>query len=339
MRRTAAAGTALILLTMIVGCGDSGSSSRPLTALAGARFPTIGRTLATFVDTSRPTQPNGPYPGAPTRTLSCIIWYPAAAATGGASEIECLGGIAPDQGGHVTRCTVNPDAPLDTAAAPYPLIVFSHGFDNGASATTSFAQVLAEYGYVVVAPDFPLSNHDAPGGATVADVPAQAGDVAFLISVLLDQVADARSPFPGAIDADRVGAAGRSLGGSTTLMATHNAMYLDSRIRASAAVSPGWVVQTLLYGTEGYFTGIDTPLLIIGGSEDHTAPFPTNDQPPYDLANPPKFLVELFGEGHTPETEGSNTALVVFFDAYLDGRRGELAILDQIQNARIEAER
>ena len=52
----------------------------------------------------------------------------------------------------------------------------------------------------------------------------------------------------------------------------------------------------------------EIPLLIVGGSEDRTAPFPDNDQPPYDLANPPKFLVELIGEGHTPETEGTNTA-------------------------------
>jgi len=329
---------AAVLLAVAAGCGDSAGSSS--SALRGARFTTVGRMVATFVDPSRPTQANGSYPGAPTRTLPAIVWYPAIAGRAGesrdASEIPCLGGIAADHHGDTDRCVVRVDAAFDPIAAPYPLVVFSHGFGNGADATTSFAQVLAQYGYVVVAPDFPLSKRDAPGGSTVADLPAQVGDISFLIDVFLGNVADASAPFPGAIDPARIGAAGRSLGGSTTLMATHNVKYLEPRIRAAAAVSPGWVLQTAFYGNDGYFAGITTPLLIIGGSEDDTAPFIPNDQPPYDLANPPKILVELFGEGHTPETEGANTALVAFFEAYLSGRSAALGALDEITAARIE---
>ena len=320
-----------LLMTVGVGCGDSRHGSTT-TALGGTPFTTIGRSLATFVDTSRRTQANGSYPGAPTRTLPCIIWYPGQAQAGQASAetIPCLAGIAKNHRGGSDGCTVVPDAALDSTGSPYPLIVFSHGFGNSAEATTSFSQALAQYGYVVVAPTFPLSQENAPGGSSVNDLPGQAGDVGFLIDVFLGEVAGIAAPFPGAIDAGRIGAAGRSLGGSTTLLATHNVKYLDPRIRASAPVSPGWEVQLALLGKDGYFTGITTPLLIIGGSADDTAPFVKNDQPPYDLANPPKILVDEIGEGHTPETEASNTALVAFFDAYLRGKTDELAIFDHL---------
>lgn len=328
---------AAILLPIAMGCGNASQSSSSSSQLDGARFTTVGRIDTTFVDSSRPTQANGSYPGAPTRTLTAIVWYPGVASDGpGGDEIPCLAGIAPDHRGGDDRCVVRENAALDDSGAAYPLIVFSHGFGNGADATTSYAQALASYGYVVVAPDFPLSKRDAPGGSTVADLPGQTGDVSFLIDVFLGEVADTPAPFPGKIDAQRVGAAGRSLGGSTTLLVTHNVKYKDGRIRASAPVSPGWVVQTAFYGSDGYFAGIDTPLLIIGGSEDTTAPYPTNDQPPYDLANAPKILVELLGEGHTPETPGANAALVAFFDAYLSGHTAELAVIDALDGAVIQ---
>jgi len=323
---------AALLLALGAGCGNSDHGSSTTTALGGVPFTTVGRALPTFVDTSRPTQSNGTYPGAPTRTLPCIVWYPGQAqgGQGGAETIPCLAGVAKDHRGGSDGCTVVADAPLDTSGAPYPLIVFSHGFGNSAAATASFSQALAQYGYIVVAPTFPLSQDNAPGGSSVNDLPAQAGDVGFLINVFLGEVAGIPAPFPGAISPDEIGAAGRSLGASTTLLATHDVKYLDPRIRASAPVSPGWVIQTALLGNDGYFTGITTPLLIIGGSADDTAPFPQNDQPPYDLANPPKILVDEIGQGHTPETPASNTALVAFFDVYLRGKTGELAIFDHL---------
>lgn len=335
MRRRAL-GCAAALAAIGIGCGDS--NDLPAGDLGGVRFTTVGQTSMTFVDVSRPTKANGSYPGAPTRTLPSLVWYPAEGSSAGADAVEvaCLGGIAENHRGDSERCTVEPDAAFDHGAAPYPLIVFSHGFGNGASATTYFARALASYGYVVVAPDFPLSNRNTPGGPTVVDLPDQAGDVSFLADVFLGEVPGVSAPFPGAVAPEMLGAAGRSLGGSTTLFVTHRTSSLDPRFRAGAAVSPGWDVQTAVFGRDGYFAGITTPLLIVGGSDDTTAPFATNDQPPYDLANPPKLLVELFGEGHTPETEGANTALVAFFEAFLRGRRGALAALGRIPEARIE---
>ena len=35
-----------------------------------------------------------------------------------------------------------------------------------------------------------------------------------------------------------------------------------------------------------------------GGSADETCEFPENQQAPYDLAGPPKYLLEVMGAGH-----------------------------------------
>src|SRR5438105_1309117 len=43
----------------------------------------VGETSVTLVDPSRPTMPNGRFPGAPDRTLPTAIWYPTAADAGG----------------------------------------------------------------------------------------------------------------------------------------------------------------------------------------------------------------------------------------------------------------
>src|SRR5262245_34754190 len=111
------------------------------------------RTFA-FVDGGRPTPPNGSFPGAPTRTLTTEVWYPA---------------TAPGR-----------DTALDMAGAPYPLVVHSHGFLDGRTGEAYLAQHLASRGYVVAAPDYPLSNGGAPGGPTFADVANQPGDWSFV---------------------------------------------------------------------------------------------------------------------------------------------------------------
>src|SRR5262245_41365610 len=67
----------------------------------------IGLHTYTFVDTTRPTPPNGTYAGASSRTLVVSVWYPA---TTQASA------------GAVT------DAPLDHDGGPFPLVLHSHGF-------------------------------------------------------------------------------------------------------------------------------------------------------------------------------------------------------------------
>src|SRR3990172_4593633 len=119
----------------------AGVPSRTNADFAAGPFP-VGVKTVTFVDASRPTPANGTFPGAPQRTLVTEIWYPALAA--------------------------GRDAPVDLSGAPYPIVVHSHGFLDNRNGEAYVGQHLASRGFVVAAPDYPLSNGGAPGGATLA---------------------------------------------------------------------------------------------------------------------------------------------------------------------------
>ena len=98
-----------------------------------------------FIDTSRPTNPNGDFAGAPQRQLDGIVWHPAS-----------------NDGG------------------PFPLVVYSHGFTSSRDGGAYIQEFLASHGYVVVAVNYPLTNMNAPGGPNVKDVVNQPGDVSSL---------------------------------------------------------------------------------------------------------------------------------------------------------------
>lgn len=74
---------ALVATLAIVAFGcDAGSTEVPHAATtleaAAARGPfAVGVTTRTIVDATRPTQANGDFAGAPDRTLTVDIWYPA----------------------------------------------------------------------------------------------------------------------------------------------------------------------------------------------------------------------------------------------------------------------
>jgi len=145
-----------------------------------------------LVDTSRPTNPNGWFLRAPSRTLRTHVWYPW-----GAGLSVNSGNLQPAEA---------------AAGGPHPLIVYCHGFMSYGTEVQYLAERLASYGYVVVSADCPLTNLFAPGGPNVNDVVNQPGDVSFLIEPFLDFSQDPGSPFYGTVEDSRVGVAGLSLG-------------------------------------------------------------------------------------------------------------------------------
>ncbi len=92
------------------------------------------------------------------------VWYPApSSAAGAATEVmemwqfipevvlDTLGGFSlPEVDTRAIR-----DAPLRAPEAPYPVVVFSHGFGGFRLQSVDFATHLASRGYVVVAADHP----------------------------------------------------------------------------------------------------------------------------------------------------------------------------------------
>jgi predicted dienelactone hydrolase len=230
----------------------------------------VGVTTVELADTSRPTEPNREYPGDDKRTLVVEIWYPA---EGEATADELR------------------DAPLAVEDAPYPLIVFAHGLSGTRRQSVSYTQHLASHGYVVAAPDFPLSNGGAPGGPRIAAVINQPEDVSFVIDEMLGFDAEEGNLFEGAIDEERIGLTGHSLGALTTFVTTYGPKR-DERIDASLPIS---VVGCLF--SDDIAGDATVPLLLLVGTDDLITPAKGTERA-YALANAPKYAVLIDGADH-----------------------------------------
>jgi len=221
----------------------------------------VGQRTFTYVDSSRPTMPNGTFPGAPDRTLVTEVYYPASAA--------------------------GRDAPFDPNAGPYPVVVYSHGFLDSRQGGEYLTLHLASHGYIVASTDYPLSNGSAPGGATVADIANQPGDWSFVLDQVLTE-------FGADADVERIGATGLSLGGLTTYLVTYHRDLRDPRIRAAAPIAgPACLFERSFYQTT------DAPLLVLFGDSDQLVPFRQNGARAFRKAGRPKFLVLLDAGSHT----------------------------------------
>lgn len=289
----------------------------PATATAGnggghektARQYAVGEVTETFVDSTRPTDANGTYAGAPDRTLPVLVLYPAKGTPGG-EPVE--------------------DAAPARKEAPYPLVVFSHGFTaTGPVYESRLLRGIAAAGYVVAAPTYPLSSRDAPGGPKITDYANQPGDVSFVIDEMLRL--NRRDPeLRGMIDPKRIGAAGHSLGAITTLGVTYNSCCVDDRIDAAVPMS-----GLQLPFRDQPWAWPDVPLLLIHGDEDELVPYEGSTET-YADASAPKHLLTLLGAPHTPffgEWKPVIVAATVdFLDRYLEGRRAALGRLTKDAN-------
>jgi predicted dienelactone hydrolase len=139
-------------------------------------------------------------------TLRITLWYPATAAE---QEVD----IGPPGGPVFIAGRTAADATFADDAR-HPLILVSHGFGGTARQMTWLAGTLARAGYVVVGVDHPGSNTIYGVTAEGAYAPwERAGDLrAALDAVLADPKLAAH------IDTRRIGVAGFSLGGYTSLL-------------------------------------------------------------------------------------------------------------------------
>jgi predicted dienelactone hydrolase len=271
----------------------------------------VGMVSETFVDGSRPTDPNGDdVPAAPNRTLKTAIYYPA--------------------NGTPTDKPVE-NASADTKHGPYPLILFSHGLGARGVFYEDVIKAWVSAGYVVAAPDYPLSNASTPGGVNfgraVGDTKNQPADASFVINEVLKLDKQAK-PLGGIVDPKRIGASGHSLGGITTYGLVYSACCRDKRIKAALPMSG---ITGIVEPAEQYFRNGQTPLLALHGNADPVVSYPA-DVNGFTRALPPKYFLTFIGAGHvTPFLGGDNaqaTALkqstVDFLDRYLKDDKSAL---------------
>ena len=290
----------LTLLLMLISCSGENREQQA----REQRFGVGVRTL-NLVDLSRETPDCPWYPGDDRRTE---IWYPTSFDNSlGLAEVR--------------------DASFDRDHAPYPLILWSHGFVNTRRSFLYLIPELVHRGFVVAGADFPSTSRSSPCKLWAGDGSQQALDIRFLIDTYMSKSMDPLDPYHGLIDPERIGALGHSFGGFTALLAGYSRDLGDSRIRAVFASSPFSCIFD-----EDLFSARHLPVMLIGGNRDGIMPFPNNTGRVYEMALSPKYLVQLDGGTHfgfrdLPETDDVNLgkilSLLGFDSSDLGGIRPE----------------
>jgi dienelactone hydrolase len=209
------------------------------------------------------------------RTMDSLLWYPAA--PGSASF--------PDEAAR--------DVDAHTSDGPYPLVVYSHGFMSFKQEGDYLVKHLVSHGYVVIAPDFPFTNIFTPGGPDLNDVVNQPGDVSFLIDTVLAWNATAGHRLEGAVDAERIGLTGLSLGGLTTLLTAYHPDLRDPRIDAAAPIAS----PSDFFAPE-FYENARVPLLFVLSELDAIVDFEAT-QVAYENAGSPLYFARFFAASHT----------------------------------------
>ena len=279
---------AVLVVASLAACADSdpkvaapASSAAPTSStVAPTRpFPVTRRDI-TVVDTTRGTnaEPNRNIAAQPTRTLPVMLLVP--------------------------------DGP-----GPFPLFEFSHGVRGTGPNLEGFLTPIAEAGYVVAAPTFPLTS--GPEG-TIFDYVNQPGDVYFVIDEVIKMSADAADPLHGLVDPERIALGGHSLGAMTTYGAGYNSCCAQERIDG----------VILLSAVEAPFPNGDysvlppTPLLLAHGAMDNTISVDGSDKI-YPLATGPTMYLRFPDGTHSSilrddaQSELLRQAITAWLDKWL----------------------
>lgn len=285
-------GIAVVLLVFAGACGgddadvavtdDSVAEVTPTTA-APTRTEMTTFTLD-LVDPSRPTEAGAGMPHSEERALPTDVYLPA-------------------------------------GTGPFPFVAFAHGLSGHPRKFTQLLSAWAEAGYAVAAPTFPLSNDEVPGEPTWTDVGNQPGDISFVIDEMLAATEDPTSPLYGAIDPERIGVAGLSLGGATTYGVAFNDCCLDERPIAAMILDGA----RLSVGGESHMDS-GLPLMIMHADEDFALPYEGAVEA-YEEAVAPKWLVTIHEFAHASPYENDpdpaddlvTASTIAFWDLYLRG--------------------
>lgn len=244
----------------------------------------VGVTSLYLKDTARadPWVPSVPY-----RELMVSLFYPAAPGDGPAKQY-----MTPAESEIYLARLGNPDLPLDLfsrvatnavvdarpAGRRLPLVLLSPGYTQVRATLSSWAEDLASHGYAVAVIDHTYENRATtfPDGRVTGcascevdhlpgfDAKLAAGralDTSFVLDELTRR-------FRGLVDPSRVGMAGHSAGGSSTIQA----MLGDRRIRAGIDVDGSTHVPVPE-------SGLFRPFMFMGSMDAYTpgAPGPYDD--------------------------------------------------------------
>ncbi len=144
------------------------------------------------------------------------------------------------------------DAAYDKAGAPYPAVVFGHGYQINPSLYADTLEQIASWGYFVCAPESGLELF--PNHKKFAE------DLSRCLTYLEQEDGRPASWLNDQVDTAHFGASGHSMGGGAALLAA----AADSRIRAVVGIS---AAETNPSATAA-MPGIAAPVRMIVGSAD-----------------------------------------------------------------------
>lgn len=212
-------------------------------------------------------------PGGAARSLPTTIRYPALGSAGSPD----LALAVPDRNG-----------------GPYPLIVFSEGYDIDPETYAPLLDAWAAAGYVVADPVYPFTAPSSPGGLMRSDIVNHPGDLQFVITSMIEEGATPGSMLAGMVASHEVGVVGHSDGGDVSLAVASNSCCRDIRVKAVVVLSGA----ELAAFPGVYFSPPAVPMLVVQGTDDDINP-PSCSVQLYNQAPQPKYYLSMAGQTHT----------------------------------------
>ena len=219
------------------------------------------------------------------------VWYPAdpEAVAGMESEVydssqaipAAFRALIPESMQSAVETNSYRDAPL-ADGAPYPVVIYSHGFGGHRDVAIFLTTHMASHGFVVASPEHIHRNLPAQAFGTAESSPEK--DQADIANTL----AQLDAAFGAAVDTARVGVIGHSAGARTALGALANDSVLAAIPLAGGGTAPP--------------EAADKPILVIVAELDLTVPT-ENSLASYDAAPGPRTFVNLAQAGHNSFTD------------------------------------
>ena len=267
------------------------------------------------------------------RPLKVEVWYPAIIPEGKTvlTTYNDTYGNLTDSSRPLTPFTFKGralrDAAPDKNAAPYPLVIVSHGYPGSRVLLSYLTENLASKGYVVVAIDHTESTHvDAKGfQSTLLN---RAKDILFVLNQIgISGKSNSGDFLAGLVDADNTALIGYSMGGYGVLNAA-GAGYskqleaffatitggskainvriagnpdfiasIDHRIKAVVAFAP-WGMERGVWDAEG-LKGLNVPTFFVAGSKDDVSGYEGGTKAIYELSvNANRYLLTYENARH-----------------------------------------
>ena len=175
------------------------------------------------------------------------------------------------------------DTPPDRFAAPYPAIVFGHGFLAPPALYLATATHLASWGFVVITPASAL--------ALFPDHDAYAADYSFAADWLEDIGPNLGAGWAGMVDPLALAASGHSMGGGAAVLAA----AADTRFRALGLLAPA---ETFPTSAIERAAALQAATLSVAGSEATITPLPRHAAPMFRAITAPRQLALIVGGSH-----------------------------------------